>query len=696
VEMQPGNIHPAWPVVSLKTDFVPCGPWNTDGLIVFAPLLDDNRSQYIQQVMAEGHPVLFIGTGENGPSVAVDNESGINQAIEHLVNHGHKQIAFIAGDPIDKGDSKYRLSAYHKAMSDYGLEVNPALIAYGGHKTLGGHTALRELLNSDIEFSAVLASDDSSAIGAMRAIYEAGKLIPKDMAIIGFDDQPDAVAQVPPLTSIHVPLANMGNQALELMLDHIEGSAPLDSIWVSTQLVPRQSCGCLPGTVLSAAEFGSQLHINRVKSSKIRARSNNKVIQRIGDEMVAALAAEAQPTDLTVLHHFCTRIIETFIESLVKSNPNNFQTTLMECLQDMELISYNLHSLQEIISILRRRMARLPVNWSDPETIQLAEGLLHLARVAISESTQRVIDRHIFRQDAVSYRLSVLTARLSAILDERHVVNILAEHLPDVGIRNCRVALFEPQADDPVKWSVVIGSNADLEPTSQRFLSRQFPPLGLYPSDEVLCLALLPLVHQEEALGYVALDAIDLEACATIARQLSVTLKIARLHNQVVELSLTDSLTGLYNRRYFELFLTNEVERSWRYMRGLAVIMLDLDRFKEYNDTFGHPAGDKALQLVAQCLRKGCRKTDVVARYGGDEFAIILPEADIKGAMKVAEKTRSSVADLSGLKQPLTVSVGISILHQAEYGAEMLLKQADQALYEAKRTGRDLVYVFQG
>src|SRR5512133_3820389 len=91
------RLQPAWPVISPENDFVPVGPWNTDGLIAINPLLTVERSQYIQQIIAEGHPVVFIGPGEKGASVVLDNESGIRQAIEHLVQHGHKRIAFIAG-----------------------------------------------------------------------------------------------------------------------------------------------------------------------------------------------------------------------------------------------------------------------------------------------------------------------------------------------------------------------------------------------------------------------------------------------------------------------------------------------------------------------------------------------------------------------------------------------------------------------
>jgi len=151
----------------------------------------------------------------------------------------------------------------------------------------------------------------------------------------------------------------------------------------------------------------------------------------------------------------------------------------------------------------------------------------------------------------------------------------------------------------------------------------------------------------------------------------------------------------VYNRRYFDLFLKNEVDRSRRFGRGLGIMMLDIDHFKEYNDAFGHPAGDKALQFVARCLRQERRSADVVARIGGEEFALILPETEADGALKVAEKIRAAMTGLSDLRRPLTLSMGICILHGTDIEAEAIVRQADLALYEAKGRGRDQICFFE-
>jgi diguanylate cyclase (GGDEF)-like protein len=237
--------------------------------------------------------------------------------------------------------------------------------------------------------------------------------------------------------------------------------------------------------------------------------------------------------------------------------------------------------------------------------------------------------------------------------------------------------------------------NPHLEAISKRFASREFPPPRLYPPSELLNLLLVPLVFQEERLGYVAFDAGNVGPCAIIARQLAATFKAARLYAQVIELSLTDALTGVYNRRYFDLFLSNEVDRSRRFERHLGIMILDIDYFKEYNDSFGHQAGDKALQFIAQCLQQERRSADVVARIGGEEFALILPETEVDGALKVAEKIRVAIATAYNLKRPITISIGISIVDGTDIEAEAIIQHADSALYEAKRGGRDRISVFK-
>ena len=181
----------AWPILQDNVDFVPVGPWNTDGLLVFSPLRTEERIRYIRELQEKQFPVLFIGSGTGSPTIMVDNKGGIRQVLEHLVGHGYRDIAFVAGDPQDPGDSLSRIEAYREGVRDFNLNDDPRLLEYGFHWDEGGYNAMKQMLQSGVKFTAVMCSNDLSSLGVVRAINEAGLRIPLDVAVTGFDDQPE-------------------------------------------------------------------------------------------------------------------------------------------------------------------------------------------------------------------------------------------------------------------------------------------------------------------------------------------------------------------------------------------------------------------------------------------------------------------------------------------------------------------------
>ncbi len=180
------------------------------------------------------------------------------------------------------------------------------------------------------------------------------------------------------------------------------------------------------------------------------------------------------------------------------------------------------------------------------------------------------------------------------------------------------------------------------------------------------------------------------DAIATDAmRQNNVDLTAANL--DLEKLATTDGLTGLQNRRTFQNLLTREYDLAMRYKKPLALLMMDVDYFKKYNDSFGHPAGDAVLQRVGALLKKAARTTDCVARYGGEEFIVLLPETGIDDAMTLANRIRQTIADEHWDHRAVTVSVGVSSLAENMPSAEAFLESADKALYAAKEKGRNCV-----
>jgi two-component system, cell cycle response regulator len=170
--------------------------------------------------------------------------------------------------------------------------------------------------------------------------------------------------------------------------------------------------------------------------------------------------------------------------------------------------------------------------------------------------------------------------------------------------------------------------------------------------------------------------------------------EVARLH----ELAVTDGLTQVANHRSFQERLADEFRRAQRYDDPLALILIDLDHFKDINDRYGHPAGDQVLQALAEMLREAVRETDFVARYGGEEFAVVLPKTHLGGALSVAERIcgdlRSKKIGPLGIR--ITASFGVSGFPSRGVGsAEELLRTADEALYRSKSQGRNRISIYQ-
>ena len=185
-----------------------------------------------------------------------------------------------------------------------------------------------------------------------------------------------------------------------------------------------------------------------------------------------------------------------------------------------------------------------------------------------------------------------------------------------------------------------------------------------------------------------------LQAVGVLLEPVSVALDNALLLKRAEALSVTDHLTHLYNSRYLMQVLHRETKRAFRSRHPLSLLFLDLDGFKGVNDTHGHLTGSRALIEAAVVIRGSARETDVVARFGGDEFSLVLPETHAAGALAVAERIRERIAHHSflaneGLNIHLTVSVGVATLPDTATSADELLRAADAAMYRVKDRGKD-------
>ena len=217
---------------------------------------------------------------------------------------------------------------------------------------------------------------------------------------------------------------------------------------------------------------------------------------------------------------------------------------------------------------------------------------------------------------------------------------------------------------------------------------------------------IIPLIFDKKLIGGICFYSradIDYASFSYFDIMISELLNIFKMKYQYTEkefMSVLDGLTGLYNRRQFEINLEQEYNRSKRHMSEFSLAILDIDFFKKVNDTYGHQYGDYVLKSVADLMKASFRKTDLLYRYGGEELVIIMPETNIEGAIIPVQRLRRSVEEFdfnyNGVKAKVTVSMGLTMNYQEFNSAQQLLKSADEALYKAKESGRNRVILHDG
>ncbi len=295
---------------------------------------------------------------------------------------------------------------------------------------------------------------------------------------------------------------------------------------------------------------------------------------------------------------------------------------------------------------------------------------------------------------------------------ERDDLAVQASHGLSEAYVNLRLPPLEAFPDTGIEHFGVLSYVPDLP----RFLQNMgIPDVVWLRADGVSSVLLARVYTHSRFAGLLMICAKDIprrfgegerDLLEALGAQFGVALENAHAFAEQQALAITDALTGLYNRRQFNLRLEEEVGRAVRYQEPVSLVMVDIDDFKSFNDTFGHPAGDKVLKSLAVVMRGNLRRVDMLARYGGEEFAIILPRALPGDAFRVAERVRVAVetqmqaivADICASAAPgkpprekITISMGVASAPDHAQDAPKLLNLADIALYEAKRRGKNQV-----
>ena len=294
----------------------------------------------------------------------------------------------------------------------------------------------------------------------------------------------------------------------------------------------------------------------------------------------------------------------------------------------------------------------------------------------------------------------VLTDLLQPLFPNSHGVVYLMNNSKNLleAIATWGLAMCESNFEPDECWSLRRGNIHQVYPQTDRLYCNHINTACNSPT---LC---SPMIAKGKTLGmlYLRFDNTEKispmlqELATTVSQNIALSFANLKLQEKLRHQSLRDPLTGLYNRRYLQECLNKEIDRARRKHHTISIIMLDVDRFKRFNDIYGHSAGDLVLKEVSAYLLSQTRQYDIACRYGGEELVIVMPDASIEDTIIRAEQIREEIKQLelkhqSQSLQTITVSIGISCFPQHGYDVDSLIRAADSALYEAKNSGRDCV-----
>jgi diguanylate cyclase (GGDEF)-like protein len=446
-----------------------------------------------------------------------------------------------------------------------------------------------------------------------------------------------------------------------------------------------------------------------------------------------SLRARIASDELEVAHFdpskFSPGIWESFerfdailVAERTKSSENGLTRWLRKTCPDVPLISLGKPSRSRASSIYALHLKEVPAGSALRPLVQHARRHLQSSRKA-AKLTRRL--RETARRLQV---LGGIVSTANSILEPRRVVNVIMAQIQELIPSEAWSILLVDEETGELAFEMALGENSsDLSDTRiklgegvagwvaltgqpaivndvrrDRRFQRKFDQLTRFRTRSILC---APLTSRGRTIGVVEImnrtagtrfTKKDMNLLLTLVEPAAIALENAILFQKTEQLAVTDDLTKLYNSRYVNVYLEQAIPRAKKAGSSLAVMFLDLDGFKSINDRHGHFYGSRSLREVGTLIRAAVREEDVVSRYGGDEFVVVLPETDLEGALAVAERIRQSLRThvfLSefGLEARLSASFGVSLYPDHGHNPQDLMQKADQAMYSVKERGKDAV-----
>jgi len=625
------------------------------------------------------------------PTVQTDNVEGIFTSVDHLIKvHQKRQIAFVMG-PHGHPEAMERLEGYKKALAINNIEYDVRYILPGDFTMEGGSEAVKELIDvRKLYFDAIAVSDDYATAGVINELRRRDILVPSAVPVTGFDDDRISGSFIPSISTVKQNYSTIGMVSAEKLLHQVNGISIEDITNIPPVFIARQSCGCLQNKQL--------IENRRYKDAPDNAES---------------LFSFIYPRFISIFEHTTPpEEIQGWVTTLVgKAIAKPFDDDAFLRLFDEIIISYNHYSDDYFPWHRAMSLLTMGVELYNEEvdhthtvlsTLTLATTLIHDVCLRNQKNIELAVnDFRILLRRVASIFISMF--------DMDSLANELHKSLPLLSLNMALAGLFHDQAkaNDPAQHRTIdtlIGFDEDQiinmkNVDKSSILYSDFSDIDHFNFERVRrTLLFFPLFFEDEEIGVLLLPYDEhnrMETYEPLRINISAAAKGAQLLSRIRALSVTDELTGLFNRRGFFQFALSRLDFLSRNTDMLAsILLMDMDGLKQINDTYGHTEGDIAISAFAEVLKMNLRKEDIIGRLGGDEFVILSSVKSDKSNLIgnsddfLIKRILESI-DMYNEKglHPFKLSTSIGSVILAEPTEECLdaaIQSADSILYEEK------------
>lgn len=651
-----------------------------------------------------GLPILTMENKVEGYPCVRLSGSGIKDIVSHLINkHGRKHIAFVSG-PKGNSDAEERLGYYKEALLENGMEFDPALVAYGKFSEYCVDIVGDLIDRNESRIDAICFANDMMCKGGYKAIERRGLRVGTDIAVTGYDDSEVALSLRPRLTTVRADASALGYRAVAEAV-RMAKKEKVEDISLGSSPVFRFSCGC-KGQGVSIAE---------------RAVSRGEGSVGIAD---AILSDQIQRYNELLERNDAIKALRTFLSEVLEFAGGSCsdeemlsKSVFLRLLGDESL---EITSPEAILRITKniRIAAKTLCGDKCPERMISVDNITEDMTEAAAE---RIVGLYYSKTDDINFThflISNITKDMTIFGNnvEKSFFAVV-NNLYRAHIDSSYIYVYEEPVFHSAKSSWVLPDTvllrayhdgdklATLNGEAQKISSYSILDNMYTPPDRRRTMVVFPLYMNEEQYGVMVFEleneyfpyiySITPQICTAIklidlVSKLESSLdQIQNRNNQLSRMSMSDELTGIYNRRGFYVFANRILKAPENEGRQAVVIFGDLDNLKKINDGFGHEDGDYAIVTAANVIKNSLRNSDVVARIGGDEFAAFAICDDREIIAKLPERIKSIAAahnQASSKPYNVTVSVGIyELICSPELNIQQFMDYADSALYEDKK-----------